>query len=422
MQPRNEFERQIEKAGQTLRPIPARQIQWAFNKCVTHYGRRTTKGIITCTECGHAWTDRNIQGNCHCPNCHTSLVIDDDPKRRVYRMEEYALFIQVCKEMQVLRFVYLFHESRVGHPAKYFHSEVVQRWIAPDGRRATRARLRPEFSFVSGWQYDSLLELRPDKPTYNLFPYCIHPQQGLLPELKRTGYHGHFYDISPTEMFCTLLRDSRAETLLKTKQIALLRHFAENACKLDDYWPSIRIAIRNAYEIFDAKTWCDYLDLLRFFGKDVRNAHYVCPDNLHAEHDRYVLKKRQYYRALAEEERKRRELACEDEYRKEKGRFFGLCFTDGRISVRVLESIEQVRLEGEAMHHCVFENEYYRKSDSLILSATMEGQRLETVEVSLSRLTVVQCRGLCNNTTPYHKQIIALVNRNMPLIQKRIAA
>lgn len=65
-------------------------------------------------------------------------------------------------------------------------------------------------------------------------------------------------------MFCALLRDSRAETLLKAGQVTLLKHFAENPCTLDDYWPSIRIVTRSGYAITDAGMWCDYIDLLRF--------------------------------------------------------------------------------------------------------------------------------------------------------------
>ena len=74
------------------------------------------------------------------------------------------------------------------------------------------------------------------------------------------------------------------------------------------------------------------------------------------------------------------------------------------------------------MHHCVFSNGYYKKDDSLILSATINGKRIETIEVSISQLQIIQCRGACNKETKYHNRIINLVNRNMSLIQKRIAA
>lgn len=72
------------------------------------------------------------------------------------------------------------------------------------------------------------------------------------------------------------------------------------------------------------------------------------------------------------------------------------------------------------MHHCV--GSYYSKEDSLILSATIDGKRIETIEVSISKLKVIQSRGVCNKNTKYHSQILSLVENNMPLIAGRLAA
>ncbi|NDV84207.1 hypothetical protein D0T87_19780 [Bacteroides sp. 51] len=58
----------------------------------------------------------------------------------------------------------------------------------------------------------------------------------------------------------------------------------------------------------------------------------------------------------------------------------------------------------------------------MILSATINGKRIETIEVSLKTFQVVQSRGACNSNTEYHERIINLVNKNINLIQKRIAA
>ena len=88
----------------------------------------------------------------------------------------------------------------------------------------------------------------------------------------------------------------------------------------------------------------------------------------------------------------------------------------------MLESVAEFAEEGTAMHHCVWSNEYYLKKDSLILSATIDGKRIETVEVSLKTFEVVQCRGLCNENTEYHDRIIALVNKNANLIRERMKA
>ena len=116
--------------------------------------------------------------------------------------------------------------------------------------------------------------------------------------------------------------------------------------------------------------------------------------------------------------------ALEDEayFNELKSRFFGIQFSDGLIQVRVLESAEEVMQEGDALHHCVFTNEYHLRPDTLILSACIGNKRLETVELSLSRLKVLQCRGACNQNTEYHDRIIKLVMKNVPQIQKRLVA
>lgn len=72
------------------------------------------------------------------------------------------------------------------------------------------------------------------------------------------------------------------------------------------------------------------------------------------------------------------------------------------------------------MRHCVWSNSYYLKKHSLILSATIDGVRIETIEVSLKTFKVVQSRGVCNQNTEYHDRIINLVDSNMNLIRKRM--
>ena len=83
------------------------------------------------------------------------------------------------------------------------------------------------------------------------------------------------------------------------------------------------------------------------------------------------------------------------------------------------KSVAEMAEEGTEMHHCVFNMEYYKKNDSLILSARDEaGNRLETVEVCLSSLKVMQCFGRSNSITPEHNKILELVNKNMGMIAK----
>jgi len=123
----------------------------------------------------------------------------------------------------------------------------------------------------------------------------------------------------------------------------------------------------------------------------------------------------------AEAQRRQQAIENEERFQELKSPFFGITFTDGVIQVKVLESVQEYLEEGKALHHCVFTNEYYLKKQSLILSARIDSKRIETIEVSLETMKVIQCRGLQNKNTEYHDRIIDLVNRNIRQIQSRVA-
>lgn len=124
----------------------------------------------------------------------------------------------------------------------------------------------------------------------------------------------------------------------------------------------------------------------------------------------------------AEAQRRQKAIENEERFQELKSPFFGITFTDGVIQVKVLESVQEYLEEGKALHHCVFTNEYYLKKQSLILSARIDGKRIETIEVNLDTLKVVQSRGLQNKNTEYHEQIVNLVNANRRLISQRMKA
>ncbi len=430
MKPKNKFQIQIVEASKTLPKLTKEQVEWGYENGIYHIGHRTEKGVITCTKCGHS-----LQGagylvatltDCNCPNCNTKLKVETTKKRK-FESRYYMTVITAHKGYQVLRSVMLFCSAKVGEPAKYDYSEVMQRWIAPNGKHCTLAKLRQTMGtcYYDVWIFHTNLELRHENSNNKfyinvydkIFTGVVYPRMKLIPELKRTGYKKGLYGQKPLDLFRTLLTDSRAETLIKTGNTKLLKCVMDSGWKnMDKYWQSVRICIRNGYKIKDTTLWCDYIDFLRFFGKDLHNAKYVCPTDLKAEHDRYTLKKAKAD-AHAELEK---QLEKEAEFKAIKAKFFGLIFSDGRISIRVLESVQEIVAEGQAMHHCV--GSYSTKEDSLILSATIDGNRIETIEVSISKLRVIQCRGLCNKNSEHHSQILSLVNNNMPLIGQRLAA
>lgn len=426
MKPRNKFQKQVFEMSAKLPAISQTQIDWAYQNCIEHHGRRTTKGVITCLECGHSWQGQgeliDTLLECVCPACSAKLKVETT-RKRIFKQTEYFCVITTYKGFQVLRFFYIDWCAKVGEKTQYFHSEVTQRWITPDGRFATLAKLRPMSYFTDTWYFCSNLEIRPEKPLYNIMPTCVYPRQNVIPELKRAGYKKQIDKLTPFDLFHVLLTENKAETFLKAGETELLRHFTRrNFRDMDKYWASIRICLRNNYNIENVSDWCDYIDLLRFFNKDLHNAKHVCPKDLKTEHDRYMEKKRKYDEWKLKEENRSKALEEEMAFKELKSKFFGIQFTDGIISVRVLDSVEEIMKEGDVLHHCVFANDYHLKPDTLILSACVEGKRVETVEVSLSKLQVLQSRGVCNKNTEYHDQILKLVEKNIPQIRERMAA
>lgn len=388
MKPRTKFQKQVVEASKKLPKLTETQIKWAYDNVFEHIGCRTAKGKITCSKCGHTWQGHGelISTLCdhHCPHCKANLKILTT-KKRVFKGSYYMTIITACEGYQVLRTIMINCVAKVGQLPQYTHSGVMQRWIAPDGKHCTFARLRQTMGtcYYDSWIFHTPLELRNEnannKFCINVYDKIgigeVYPRQKLIPELKRTGFKKSFYKQKPLDLFRILLTDSRAETLLKARQTTLLKRIMDSGWtkNIDKYWQSIRICIRNNYKIEDAILWCDYIDSLRFFDKDLHNAKYVCPTDLHREHDRYMAKKSK----VEAEQEIQKHLDKEDTFREMKAKFFGLLFSDGQIQIRVLESVAEIITEGKIMHHCV--GSYFSKEDSLILSACIDGKKIETI-------------------------------------------
>ena len=291
--------------------------------------------------------------------------------------------------------------------------EIGRYWWNAQGRKTIVAVQKVLGKYIDTFSYCSPMAVRNDNEAYRHISYSpIYPKFKATEAFRRNGFKNDFHDIAPTVLIPALLSDSRAETLIKAGRIEHLKHFLDNSRAFDACWQSYKVATRNGYDIEDISIWCDYVDMLRRLGKDIHSPEYVCPTDLYREHDRRQHELRR--QREREEKEKRRKKAMEDEKRflELKSKFFGIRFTDGTIQVHVLESVQEHLDEGVAMHHCVFDNAYYLKEDSLILSATIEGRRIETIEVNLDTLKVVQSRGVCNKNTEYHEQIVSLVNAN----------
>ena len=113
------------------------------------------------------------------------------------------------------------------------------------------------------------------------------------------------------------------------------------------------------------------------------------------------------------EENKKQIGKNQKHYFKAKQHFFGLIFSEKNISISVIETVKEFLEEGCYHNHCVFTNEYYKKQNSLILSAKVGGIPTETIQLSLENFEVLQSRGRGNRASEYSRQILSLVNRNL---------
>ena len=426
MKPKTRIQQEVTRLSKRLPRLTEEQKAYAFRHCFKHYAIKRANGMNICTECGHSWKSGHDLADTicgyTCPHCGMELEVLRTRKSTFCDMEYFSI-VTTCKHYQVIRFFSVKSKYKAGQPAEYSICEVVQRWIAPDGKVTTIARLRGMSQlYYDLWNEYSNMEVRKNGEfrAYDIDPVCTYPRQRFISELKRNGFKGEYHNILPYDLFKAILSDSRTETLLKAGQYDLLRYAVRGRKDLTNYWASVKICIRNRYIISDGSLWCDHIDLLRIFGKDTNNPKYVCPQDFNAEHldliARYKVQKER--KRIAEQQKK----AMEDEakFKELKGRFFGIAFTDGILQIKVLESVHDHLVEGTLMHHCVFSNAYYLKENSLILSATIDRKRIETIEVDLQTLKVVQSRSVCNGISEYHNRIITLVENNANLFRQRM--
>lgn len=421
MKPKTKLQRRVIELSKWLPNIDGKMLSWAKSDCLQHKGY-ATKNRVVCMDCGKRFaSDIVVRKRAVCPHCNTKLKIEQS-RKTTDKQCIYVAIAQTYEEFQIIRNFEIETHYKADEEPKYFIWEILQHWILPSGKHEIVARNRTVNWYVNSWNGDMEIRKNTSRKKYDIYPEKMHPDSVFMPSVKLHGINHRLRGLTPFEAITFIPKNPKAETLLKAKQYQLLGYCYDYNGGINRRWPSVKICMRNKYIVKDAKLWVDYLDLLAYFHKDLHNAYYVCPANLKKEHDRLVAKKREIQKREEAERKRKKALEDEKEFQELKSKFFGIQFTDGLIQVKVLESVEEFMKEGDTMHHCLFTNEYYLKPDSLILSAKIEDKPIETVEVSLKKMKVVQSRGVCNGNTEYHDRIIKLVNRNMRAIRKRVTA
>lgn len=422
MIPKTKLQKKVYTLSQALPKISTEQKDWAYKNCLEHVAYRT-KTNISCLDCGYVWAGPQIVKTVDCPSCKVKLNVKDSRKKKFDQVQRTMAIVDVIEDFQVIRFFEISSYHRSGEAPRQYAWEVVQQYFMPGGKLTVVARNLSygNSSFSGDLEVKGSLSNYWSSNKYDLFADKIYPQTSCLPIYSRNGFTNKISNLPLYSFFNSLEVDSKMETLLKSGQYQLLSERMGNKSNMvARFWDSIKICIRQKYTVKDAGTWLDYLELLSFFGKDLRSPKYVCPAALKRQHDRLVVKKRKVEVERSVEKRRREIHEAQIEYEKSKGIFFGLLITDGDLTIKVLESVKEFMEEGDIHKHCVFTNNYYSKPDSLVFSARVDGEPVETIELSLSTMKVVQSRGLRNAASEHNRRIVDLMNKNKHVIEKRI--
>ena len=423
MKPKTEF--RIVELSKSLPQITQQQNELAFRKCFDNYFVQSRRDIF-CLECGHTWrlADTKKPKKVICAKCNKKLTTAANYKNGL-KETDYFQIITTADKYQIVRMICITKTMKKSSESYFFAHEVMQIFIDETGKIHLMSKNVMGLSYYfDQWVISSELSLKSnyDNNRFYLKPSFVQPNKKIIPVLKRNGFKGSFHDIAPQILFLEILTDSISETLIKSSQYYMLYYHIRNTRIKPNgvYWNAIKICIRNNYEIKDAKLWIDYIDLLEYFNKDLRNSKYVCPLDLEKGHNRLMVKKQKEILKTTFEEKKKQIAKNQKQYFKAKSQFFGLIFSEKNISINVIETVKDFLEEGYFHNHCVFTNEYYKKRNSLILSAKVNGIHTETIQISLQNLEILQSRGNGNKASKYNKGIMNLMNKNLPQIQSRM--
>lgn len=435
MRPKNAIQKEVMELSRNLPDITPEQEQEARMSYVKMYaGKRET----WCSCCGGRWETENewngMKTRDVCPHCGAKGEVKVAANKRKNTETYYFAIVVVREGWQVVR-TFLCRRTaekktawmgvEEGGLTYWLTYEVYQVWMKKGHRIIVGRKANPMGCYCDIWHRFSDMEIRRNHYRFTLEGEVAKGVK-LLPEIRRNGLKALRRDASCLGQLSVMLNDPKAEILAKGRQWSLFRCIAGNmeGRRMEHFWPSVRVAMRNGYKVKDAGLWLDTLELLEACGKDLRNPRFICPADLRKAHDEAMDMdaRRQAKAQLAEVEEEMRKIAADpsqnEEYRERLGRMLDVVIRSHGIEVKPLQSIGEFLKEAQYMRHCVFRLGYYRKPHTLILSAKVNGRKMETVEVNTVTWKIMQSRGRFNRATEYHSRIVDVVNRNMGKFKK----
>lgn len=407
--------------------------RWVENK-VVHYPCYLTLSLATCLHCGETFENENLRNGDKtvCPHCGRELTCRRTTKSKFDDII-YVQELTVSGGYQVIRTYCVLVYARKDRRAEVQIHRVYDWYIPEKGRRFLfSSPLRAFYAYRNiPWTFG---EMRPIKhPSESMRSGwnigALYPHRLVQPWARQRGFGRQVLTIDNFDLLQCLMDKPHIETCCKAKQDALCWYLLYRGHR--DRWRNIKIALRHGLKFRtkeDVEQWFDYLSMLDREGKDTLNPKYICPDNISGAHDAAVARLNERTRREREEQERReweKELAKLNKNSKENmalrdryAKIMDWSATDGVIVIAPLSSLEDFYNEGKELHHCVYAAGYYKRKDSIILGARVNGQRMETIELSSKDFHIRQCRGKFNQDSAFHTQILALLNRELPSLRK----
>lgn len=406
MKPRNHVEREVVALSRRLPRLSKKQLEWAIETCSSE-------------DIAYKRSDRNSVGSFY--------------------------LVTVCRGWQVLRYFKIYVKYRFHKKTDKVNCfECMQQWMK-NGEYVFLSKQRMMGYYTDGFCSHAPMVVR------------THTRWGYLGDPRDCGWDAVYWsriqdkyrfiikdfskEIPFDELFRTVNASAFGETLLRQhKELFKLCRY-RGVIFDKERLAAVKVALRHGYKEQLKPDWFDMIDCMSYLNEDIRNPALICPTEFKKAHDfwiqkaakrkermslkmtelRRVASEKEQLRWLQEQERKQEEQKKElgslsKLYIKKRKEFFGIVIREGELTIHVLKSVDEFFEEGKAMHHCVFANGYYdvrRKPNCLILSARVNDERMETIEVDLGSGTIIQSRGKHNQDSPYHKEIISLVRKNM---------
>lgn len=441
MRPKTEIERKLVQYANMLPPIKPEVLEWGeanlFKPLAYYHRLRGRKQEMWCQCCGHHEPCEkmdSVLAEWECPHCGKVCKVETWMKNSSAVMSLYMSVMTVNNGIQVVRTFELFRDNSEKAGTQYYVTERYQNWITEKGTEIITSRPYHRSAWYMHWDigpyeikkhnqrcggyyyYEDLfaIENNYQYPKIELAGYIRKKGIGkvLIKQLMRSK-------MTVIGGIARWMKEPYYETLYKQDRTLFWYFIKRYDRKLSNYKEQVKIARRHHYKFDDITMWLDYVDELKQLGLDTHSPHYLCPANLVEAHARTT--------ARIERKKQAQELVnelpkiekAEPDYAKHIKPYLALCFKVDDIEVKVLPTVKSVWEEGARMHHCIYRMGYYKRSDTLLLSArhTTTGRRIESIEVDLKSYNVMQSRGLQNKMTEHHDAILQLMADNMHKIK-----